>query len=596
MVVFTVSPANLLMQSRDEMERLCQWKTAISGDEQHKNCIYVFLLFLLSAALMSKQLMVPGYYSVITNDTITYTRWARDFAEALKEGVAYPRWMANDFWGYGSPAFISYSPLSFYLAAVLFQFTGSMAEAMSIAKFLAYFLAGTGLFFLAAEFYPKRIAFLAAAGYLLYPFNLLQIYLFGSFAAVVSLGWYCPILLSISRYYSRREFRHLMHAGLCYGGLCLTYLINAYILAFVMASFIVIKSVRSRRFIDLLPFPAVVMTGCLLAAAYLLPLLAERSLLHVDSFISGPGHSYSKFFLLPKLTDLLPTWMFWRVYYDLFASHTWALMVVLVSLSLKAVRFGGLNPDVTDVNRTSICLAAFSIFMSFGVSGFVWETVPFFKFIQFPVRWLHIAVLAASLLAASFLHTAEKRFSSCKTYHSRVILIFLILISMDAIYIKKAHRFAEQELLRDTSQVWPQEHLPIGIEMSTLRREATAGGKADVIEGVGTAETVSWKSTERVARVAAGKPVVVRVGTLYFPGWKAYLDDKEAEITPAKGSSAMLVRVPAGMHRLKLTFTDTPARFYGKVISLISLLFLAALLLIDTVKNRRNQRADAGDA
>ena len=93
-------------------------------------------LFCLSALIMLRQLISGDYFSCIIEDSYTYTSWAWQFVEALKEGVIYPRWMPLNFWGYGSPTFILYPPFAFYLVGFFNIFTDSIIAAMNISKFI----------------------------------------------------------------------------------------------------------------------------------------------------------------------------------------------------------------------------------------------------------------------------------------------------------------------------------------------------------------------------------------------------------------------------------------------------------------------------
>jgi len=108
----------------------------------------VIFLFLLSALTMFRQIISTGYFSTITNDTFTFTSWAWQFIEALKQGILYPRWTPLTFWGYGSPTFILYPPLAFYLIALFNVFTHSIIVAMNITKFMSLFLTSMGIFYL----------------------------------------------------------------------------------------------------------------------------------------------------------------------------------------------------------------------------------------------------------------------------------------------------------------------------------------------------------------------------------------------------------------------------------------------------------------
>ena len=554
---------------------------------------YLALLFVIAAALMLKQLVIPGYYSIITDDTVTYTRWAWQFNKALREGITYPRWMPYEFWDYGSPTFILYSPLSFYLVAFFNLFTGSILGAMNIAKFFSLFLAGTGMFFLIKEFFPRKTAFLAAAFYIMFPYTIFQVYCFGSFAAIVSWLWYSPIFLFTNLYFKSRHYKHLIYAGICYGGLILTYLIHAYMLSFVLTAFIIIMSVTTKSRGNILALPVIFAIGVLVSAAYLLPLIFELKYLNLNAFITeGNGFSFSDFFILPKLTSNLSPTNFWASYYNVFAYQILSLSIIILWLSIKTIKHNAnralLSENMAVLNKIFLSTAVWSMFLLFGISNRLWEIIPFFKFIQFPVRWLNITVFSVSVLFASFVYIAKKTSTSIRTHYNFVFLVFLTLIFVDYYYINNAPVFTEDELLHTKSIRWAQEHLPRGVEMARLGQVDAPIEKTVILEGEGKAEIADWKTAERVINITAKQPIIIRIRTFNFPGWTAYIDGKLSQIASEAGSKAMLVKVPKGTHRLELIFSDTPVRYYGKFISLTSLIVFSAVLLVNILFFRQS--------
>jgi uncharacterized membrane protein YfhO len=78
--------------------------------------------------------------------------------------------------------------------------------------------------------------------------------------------------------------------------------------------------------------------------------------------------------------------------------------------------------------------------------------------------------------------------------------------------------------------------------------------------------------------VRAVTPVLVRIATFYYPGWKAEIDGVPAPMRIEEKSGAMLIHVPQGEHRLALRFEDIPLRRYAKMISVIALCVTVLLL------------------
>ncbi|HEX9063033.1 MAG TPA: 6-pyruvoyl-tetrahydropterin synthase-related protein, partial [Clostridia bacterium] len=283
------------------------------------SALSVVFLFFLSLLMMFRQLTTPAYFSIVNNDAYSYSSWAFQLSNALREGIIYPRWMPLDFAGYGSPTFVYYPPLSFYIVAFFNIFTDSTTIAMNITRFLSLFLSGTGLFFLGKEIYSERSAAVAAVFYLLLPYNVMHFYLLGSFASSVSFMWFSPILLGSYKYVQTDQFKYLAYAGICYSGLILTHVINAYMFTFVVLAFIVFLFLTNRKWNYLFTGMLMLLAGVSLSAAYVLPLAYEKNLINVSGFLQGGSFYFAKCFIQPHMMDKAFVNLFWPFNYDTFA-------------------------------------------------------------------------------------------------------------------------------------------------------------------------------------------------------------------------------------------------------------------------------------
>ena len=83
---------------------------------------------------------------------------------------------------------------------------------------------------------------------------------------------------------------------------------------------------------------------------------------------------------------------------------------------------------------------------------------------------------------------------------------------------------------------------------------------------------------ERLA-VTARRPFVLVLQTLYFPGWKALLNDQSLPVGADPGTGLLTVSIPEGVHNLHVKFGGTRARDAGVSLSALSLLLVGVLLL-----------------
>jgi hypothetical protein len=555
----------------------------------------ILFLFSLSAIIIFRQFTTAGYFSRSENDTLIYTTWAWQFTEALKEGIIYPRWMHLNFWGYGGPTFLVYPPLVFYLVAFFNLFAPSIVTAMKITKLTALFLSATGMFFLVQEYYPKKIAILTSAYYIVFPYTVSGIYLSGAFVSMISFMWFAPIVLFINRYLNYGQFHYVILAGVFFGGLILTHLINAYMFALVILTFIIYMSINRGTPKDLIAIPLIIAIGLLTSAAYLLPLLYERRFINTDAFIDT---NFADFFILPNLTSKLSSDHFWRAGYDdlLFYILFVSIIIFLGYFCIARIRQIKTMQNVNKVNKFFLVTSIFCIFLLFGISSFVWKTVPFFKYFQFPVRWLNINAFAVIFLSAPLFWVLVSVYRNRRGYRFFAVLLILtsLLLSYNLIldyrYIRYAHIFAIEKILDSLEFGYPtKEHLPIGVEIDKINKHGSKE-KVVVTEGEGDYKVVKWESAKRIVEITAYQPLILRIRTFNFPGWTAHIDGVKTEIKTEKGMGAMLIDIAPGKHMLILKFVDTPIVYYSKIISLASFSCIIILVIFQKRKTYGHKR------
>lgn len=548
----------------------------------------ILLLFFFAALMMLRQLVSEGYFSCIIEDTYTYTSWAWQFIEALKEGVIYPRWLPLNFWGYGSPTFILYPPIAYYLVAFFNMFTGSLITAMNITKFLSLFLSGVGMFFLVRDFYSEKIALLTSSFYIVFPYNIFQLYFVGTFASTISFLWFSPIILFTYRYMKDRHYENMIYAGLCYGGLILTHLINAYMFTFVLVAFIISMAIVKRRPGYLMSVPLIIAVGLLISAVYIAPVIFEKQFLSMEHFtgkIVG-YYTYINTFILPHSIDVLPSDHLWRVYYKAYFFFVlfFCFFILLVLRQLIRLRHVNNLGDIKAVNIYFLGVAVGSLFFLLGISRFLWETIPFFEYIQFSARWLYITVFSLVFLSSIIFYVLDKYYKAKPGKTLYIIILFLICLMLDGRYIYSAPLFKEKQLIPVRPANFNSEYLPMWVSEENISRDKL--NERVTIHGEGEVKIVAWKSAERILSINAKRHSSARIRTFYFPGWNAYLDDMHVAIQTERGSGAILVDIPRGNHKLVLRFEDTQIRYYSKIISIIS--FPALFLLALFSKRREN--------
>jgi len=164
-----------------------------------------------------------------------------------------------------------------------------------------------------------------------------------------------------------------------------------------------------------------------------------------------------------------------------------------------------------------------------------------------------------------------------------MVVISLTMLLLDFKYIKYVYAFPHQKLIPVQTQISNLEHLPIWAVKDNIYSNTT-NYRIEIVKGEGKSEILAWKSAERIIKIIAEEPLVAKIQTFYFPGWKAYLNGSEISIQTEKGTGAMLIDIPQGDHKLELKFVDTPVRYCGKLISLLSFLAFGFFLLREKIR------------
>jgi len=350
--------------------------------------------------------------------------------------------------------------------------------------------------------------------------------------------------------------------------------------SFEIVAFIIWQAIDNKRPKDIIAIPIIILIGVLISSAYLLPLIYEKNLVNLKAFLTLRGSlSYSDFFFGMKTTNKL----FLIFEFNVLIFSFIILLDFYLSLKLKRAK---IIDNGETMHKFFLAIAIGSIFFLFSPSSFLWEAIPFFKYIRFPSRWLSITSFCVGFLAASFFHKLNSFCKNKKIYYLTIAFLFLLCFLVDGFYIKNALTFAEKELLPVKEANWSEEHLPAEVEIDKIDKDSALQEKIVIMDGTGKAEIVKWKSAERIIKIMANDELTVRIRTFYFPGWTALIDNIPSLIKTERGTRAILVDVPKGNHLLKLIFKDTPIRIIGKIVSLLSFIILSAVLLSPNLNSK----------
>lgn len=556
---------------------------AIFGRIFSRRCTALCVL-ILTATCCTGQLFVHRGLPV-AHDMVFHLFQADQFVKSVADGVIQPRWVLDSNNGYGSPNFIFYAPLSYYLVALLNLITRSPVVSLILAIWSSFVLSGITMFLAVRKISGRKGSLLSAGLYQLLPFHLLNLYDRGAYAELCAYTWF-PLIILFAHQIISEQRAPLAPIGLSlsYGGLILTHLVSAFIFSIVVGVYLAVSYILSKHAKALLRVLFSLFLGLGISSLYLIPVILERKYVQIDRIFNYGFSDFHKNFLF------LP---------DNFRAHISPFHVSMqIAVVLEVFLFATLIVLVSRNHRPLLresryvifmCLFLFSFFLTIPLSEPLWEHLPFFAALQFPWRWVSLMELSICfLVGAVFSGGALNRLMTVES-NTRPTIYCIVALSLTSLFLiaKSNSAYSQEflnkiltpELVRQYDNL-PREYTPMWAKDVEQLASETNVPKVSTVSGSTEYRVLQWHSESRIIGIKAATPSLMRISTFYYPGWEAIVDGKKTAITVEKGTGAVLVNIPQGEHTLKLIFGDTPSRIFARWASLISCAVLSAFGLI----------------
>jgi hypothetical protein len=536
----------------------------------------------------------------LSDDAIIHVGWDRSFSNQIAAGEWYPRWLADDNDGLGSPVFFYYAPIPSYASSAFRLLFGARDPdgwfETGYGCFLAVLLSAFGAYFWLRPHASGQAAVFGAAIYVLAPYHLaVDLYVRGATAELWTFAWMPLILLSVEAL-ARRSRWAFPGLAVSYALLAMTHLPTVVCFSPVVLAAGSFLAQRNRRLATALKAIGAMALGAGLAAIYLVPAM-------FDQWKTNIGH------LVDFIFDYRYQWFFrpiaWGFDFPERMAILNATMFVLIGILLWLCLRHRVDRDGRRVAifYGGVTLYAF-VFMS-QLSAPFWRHISYLRFMQFPWRFGVLPPLAAAVLSAlSFPYLKERR--------PRAALAALIVFGVGWMIVTvwtagaAIPALAGRESSLATaigtevkSRPGPCEYLPpsasvVGtcsdkaservLMLQDLLGDHSAksaffgAGSADQIGG--EAAVVDWKPRKVILQVDAPDAEPLTLRYFYYAGWIARDQDtgEAIPIGPSTPDAFMQLSVPQGKHQIVIELPTQPTEKAGRLISLLSLAIVAAIL------------------
>lgn len=456
--------------------------------------------------------------------------WLDQFAEQLRHGILYPRWLPLSHGGLGSPVFYYYPPLAFYVGSI-FSLAGLTTYASLVAAFFtAYALSGVAMYAWLRNAAPRPL--LGALAYVAAPYHAFNFYSRGAIAETLATALLPFVMIGIRRLARGQRGGHAITA-ISYGLLIITHLPLALLASlFLFAPYALLWSVRSewRR---LIPVTGALASGVALASAYLLPAL-----------LLEPYRDAAKLWHDPSLQPA--NWTLWLP--SFWVDHSYqGVLLIAAAISLPLLMLAVWQRSGWAIWGL-VC-----ILVAVGAVPLIWHA-PLLRSVQFPFRLLPIAEFSA---AAAFAFV-------------NIRLVWLTLSAVPSMFL--------------TSQIVQSASAAQGVTFAEMQSVYP-----DVPENLPPGERpYSWPSRWALALADEHRQPVAVNGTtvdtvFYFPAWQVRCGGRQVQ-TFAEPETRLLSYKGQSCNRwLGVTSSER----VGRVISLLGLLGLLGFWAFDS-RRRQN--------
>ena len=537
----------------------------------------IYILLFIFPLLVVRQWFLPGLPQ--THDAETHVSRAAVFSKSILEGNIFPRWAGPLNWRYGTPSIMFLYPgLSYFSALIHLATKMQFITIFKLLMVLGYI--GSGFVWyrwmrtLRFELFP---AFVSTLFYLLAPYRLVNIFVRGALGEHIGFFFFPLIMLMATKLWQTGKTLYASGLALSVAGLILSHNLSALMyLPLVVVYPIVLIGIHREKPIQLKIYFGSILLGLSLSALFWLPAILE-SKYTLASWMFDAQQGYTTNFLAFRQLIWSPWGYGWSepgIDRDGMSFQVgiaqWLVLLTGIGLLIK------FSKQELLLLKFGLALVIAGIFLSLPISLPLWRWISLLQKFQFPWRFLSLIVIGSSLMAA----IVADKFKHSKII-SLALLISPIIFTIAYWNIAGPSNLTEQFLAVDyvgtsdtgeTTPVW-----------AIRFQEKFPKAPVEIVSAEGTVEikNINKLMQKHEFEISANAASIIVDNTLYFPGWKVYVDEVETSIGYQDENWRGLITFPvsAGEHSVKVLFEETRLRKFANALSMISVGILLGLFI-----------------
>jgi GT2 family glycosyltransferase len=591
-----------LAENKDQWKRLIPSSKIYHGSLSHYLLTGIIWLsqklgsllipLLLSVLLIPTffNLLRPGYFFM--QDDLQAFR-VYELNTCIEDFQIPCRWVPDAGYQYGYPQFNYYPPFPYYIGELLHLTGIQYIDSVKILFILGYILSAITMYVFLKSILGRWPGFIGALLYSYIPYKGVEVFVRGALSEFWAQIFFPLILWSIFELIKSGKRKYMIWLALSLAMLLTTHSLMSMIfapVAIVWSLYWLIKL----KFRNITKFIFGGLLGIGLSAFFILPVLMERQFVHLESVLSGYFDYRQHFVSL----------------YKMFISREWGYgssgfpneklnlslgmvqwVIGLFVLPLLVIKNFKKRHPLTVLVVILIGLTLLSIFMIHMKSSFIWAKLPFLWYLQFPWRYLAVAIFLLCLLVA----LAIKLLGKYKYIFgiSAVIVSFMLCIGFFT--PKEWYNISDKE--KFSGNLWEKQltisifdYLPI---YAFLPPNHKAPLLPEVLDGEAKFLDYTKGSNFQKGSVVVIKDTTIRLPLFDFPGMEVRVNgDKITHINNDCRNEEfcfglITIKLPKGAYKLDAKLTNTPIRNVGNTVTLVSLVGLIVLILANISYRRK---------
>ncbi len=471
-----------------------------------------------------------------------------EFDKCIQAKIFPCRWAPDAGLGYGEPLFNFYGQFPYWMGEIVHLSGFSIVNSVKLLFILSLVVSGVAMYGVSRQYWGEWGGILSATLYMYAPYRSVDVWVRGALNESLALVLYPLIFYNFDHYLSDRQNRHLMWLVVFSFMLVTTHNLSVLMFAPFLVAWGVIKIFRQKNTRPLLGLVGGGILTLMLSAYYLLPVIFENHLVTISKTTQGYYDYRAHFATLTQLF-LSRFWGYgaslWGPVDDLSFSigqAQWLIVAVAVMARPKKISF--------------YIFAAFgllAVFLTHNKSQFIWQIFSPMAYIQFPWRYLAVAIFFLSLAGGAFGSIINKKL---------FVLLILIIIGTNYSFFRPDIWREVNDAQQFSGQLWDEQR-------SSALQDFWP---ANALEQPTTFALPMPQSVEGPGKFSF--PMV------YFPGWQAQENNRNIPIFPSGKLGLITADLSSGKHKLDFKFTDTWPRTVGNWVSGMG----AVLLLLWIIK------------